>query len=121
LRIRSVLYGLAALVCAGVLAGPAAAHAILLDSKPAAGASIPAGPVAMELRFNSRIDRARSALRLLRPDHSEARLPIADDGAPPDTLHTSTDLPAGRYVVRWQVLATDGHITRGDVPFTVGP
>jgi hypothetical protein len=25
----------------------------------------------------------------------------------------------GAYVVRWQVLAIDGHITRGDVPFTV--
>jgi hypothetical protein len=25
----------------------------------------------------------------------------------------------GAYVVRWQVLAVDGHITRGDVPFTV--
>ncbi|MFI4981818.1 MAG: copper resistance protein CopC, partial [Nevskiales bacterium] len=25
----------------------------------------------------------------------------------------------GAYVVRWQVLSVDGHITRGDVPFTV--
>ena len=25
----------------------------------------------------------------------------------------------GDYVLHWQVLATDGHITRGDVPFTV--
>jgi copper resistance protein C len=25
----------------------------------------------------------------------------------------------GSYSVRWQVLAIDGHITRGDVPFTV--
>jgi methionine-rich copper-binding protein CopC len=25
----------------------------------------------------------------------------------------------GAYVLRWQVLATDGHITRGKVPFRV--
>ena len=100
----------------------ASAHALVTEAEPAAGAVLEDGPPPrVRLRFNSRIDRARSALRLLRPDHSEAGLPIAEDGAPPDTLHTSTDLPAGRYVVRWQVLATDGHITRGDVPFTVGP
>ena len=35
-------------------------------------------------------------------------------------ISTSADLKVpGRYVVRWQVLAIDGHITRGDVPFTV--
>jgi hypothetical protein len=28
-------------------------------------------------------------------------------------------LTPGVYVLRWQVLAIDGHITRGDVPFTV--
>jgi methionine-rich copper-binding protein CopC len=39
---------------------------------------------------------------------------------PPDLLETSTELTTlGAYVVRWQVLAIDGHITRGDVPFTV--
>jgi methionine-rich copper-binding protein CopC len=38
----------------------------------------------------------------------------------PNVLETSATLIAsGIYVVRWQVLAVDGHITRGDVPFTV--
>ena len=46
-------------------------------------------------------------------------LKIAPDG-PPNLLETTTNLEApGAYVVRWQVLAIDGHITRGDVPFTV--
>jgi methionine-rich copper-binding protein CopC len=30
-----------------------------------------------------------------------------------------TGLVKGAYVLRWQVLATDGHITRGKVPFRV--
>jgi hypothetical protein len=35
-------------------------------------------------------------------------------------IDTNAELTkAGPYVVRWQVLAIDGHITRGDVPFTV--
>jgi len=46
---------------------------------------------------------------------------FAGDG-PPDLLTTTAALSPGGYVVRWQVLAVDGHITRGDVPFTVtGP
>jgi hypothetical protein len=94
------------------------AHAVLEASRPEAGASIPAGKIAMQLRYNSRIDRARSKLVLTGPDHTPRTLAIAPDG-PPDVINTSTDLAPGAYVVRWQVLAVDGHITRGDVPFTV--
>ena len=36
-------------------------------------------------------------------------------------MAAETDLQPGDYVARWQVLAVDGHITRGDVPFTVTP
>ncbi len=100
------------------LPGVASAHAILVDSSPAIHASIPAGHAAMMLRFNSRIDRERSRLTLVAPDKSETRLPIASDG-PPDVMNTAGDLHPGDYTVRWQVLAVDGHITRGDVPFTV--
>lgn len=95
------------------------AHAILVQSHPAAGGTAPPGKVAMEFRFNSRIDRDRSRLTLTAPDHSQSVLPIAPEG-PPDILDTSATLGPGAYVVRWQVLAIDGHITRGDVPFTVG-
>jgi methionine-rich copper-binding protein CopC len=30
-----------------------------------------------------------------------------------------TGLVKGAYVLRWQILAMDGHITRGNVPFQV--
>jgi methionine-rich copper-binding protein CopC len=30
-----------------------------------------------------------------------------------------TDVTGGSYVLRWQVLAEDGHITRGELPFQV--
>ena len=112
----------AAALLAALLAGPTAAwaHAILVESRPAATASIPAGPVAFRLRYNSRIDAARSRLTLTSPDQSQRVLPITPEGAG-DVLTTTADLQAGAYSLRWQVLAIDGHITRGDVPFTVTP
>jgi methionine-rich copper-binding protein CopC len=36
-------------------------------------------------------------------------------------LRATLTVAPGAYVLRWQVLAVDGHITRGDVPFTVSP
>ena len=99
----------------------AQAHAILEESTPPLGATVPKGPLNLRLRYNSRIDRVRSRLIVIRPDHSHATLRIDPDG-PPDIIAANLDLPPGSYVVRWQVLAVDGHITRGDVPFTVtGP
>jgi methionine-rich copper-binding protein CopC len=107
-----------ALIAAALAPLPAYSHAILLDSDPAVLAQIPPGPVMFRLHYNSRIDHARSRLTLIAPDRSETRLAIADASAP-DGLTTSIDATPGSWVIRWQVLALDGHITRGDVPFAV--
>lgn len=96
----------------------AQAHAILEQSDPPAGGTVHAGQTALRLRYNSRVDRARSRLTLTKPDHSTMVLTIDPDG-PADVLTTRVDLTPGDYSVHWQVLAVDGHITRGDVPFTV--
>jgi methionine-rich copper-binding protein CopC len=97
------------------------AHAILEASEPANGAHVPAGLITLKLRYNSRIDRERSRLALTGPGQTKSAPPI-DPGGPPDLLTATVTLTPGAYVVRWQVLAVDGHITRGDVAFTVtGP
>lgn len=96
----------------------AQAHAILEESAPPAGALVKAGPVDLRFRYNSRIDRVRSRLTLIRPDHTKDTLAIRP-GGPPDIVSARISLAPGAYIVRWQVLATDGHITRGDVPITV--
>ena len=100
----------------------AMAHAILEQSRPPAGGSVPAGKVDMSFIYNSRIDRDRSPLTITSPDQKQAVMQLDPDG-PPNVIDTSAELnKPGAYVVRWQVLAVDGHITRGDVPFTVtGP
>ena len=99
---------------------PAAAHAIIVSSDPAADAVVRPPSLPVMLRFNSRIDPERSRLTLLRPDGSSQPVPLAPDRRP-DTLAAKLDgLAPGRYRLRWQVLAIDGHITRGDIPFAVG-
>ena len=106
------------LACLAVLgARPAAAHAILVDSTPAPLGHVPAGHLALLLRYNSRVDVGRSKL-VLRHDGHETRL-AQTAGDTPDVLRAALDVTPGEYVVAWQVLATDGHITRGRVPFTV--
>ncbi len=94
------------------------AHAILEESFPEPGDSVQAGLVTLRLRFNSRIDLARSRLLLLAADRSQRTLAI-QQGGPPDIVGANVELKPGVYTVRWQVLAIDGHLTRGDVRFTV--
>jgi copper resistance protein C len=112
----------AAVLVTGValLPMPAAAHAIVVAADPAVDAVLHGATAPVLLRFNSRIDRERSRLTLLRADGSSQPLPLAPVERP-DTLAAKIDgLAPGHYRLRWQVLAVDGHITRGDIPFAVG-
>jgi len=92
------------------------AHAVLVGSEPAAGSTVPAGAVTFALRFNSRIDHARSRVELLGANGERPVLTIAP-GGPPDTVSVTMIAAAGTNTIRWQVLAVDGHITRGEVVF----
>lgn len=100
------------------IASNASAHAILMRGTPAIGGTVPPGTLAIDLHYNSLIDAKRSRLTLIGPDGEEHRLKIAA-GANGDELLSSTPVSPGASRLRWQVLAIDGHITRGDVPFTV--
>lgn len=97
-------------------ARPATAHAVLVSSEPAANATIPAGQTNFVLRFNTRVDSARSRLTLFGTDGHQTALTIYPAGEP-DMLATVAIVNAGGQWLRWQVLAADGHITRGDIPF----
>jgi len=103
------------------MVAPAAAHAVLLESNPPLKSAVSGPDVPIKLRFNVRIDAVRSRLTLIRPDGSAQALKISKQ-TPADTLLAeATGLAAGAYRLRWQVLASDGHITRGEIPFTVTP
>lgn len=95
------------------------AHAVLKESQPAANGKVTGPDVPIMLRYNARIDAKLSKLQLLNPDNSTVDLTIEKQAAM-DTLNAkATGLKPGAYRIRWQVLAPDGHITRGEVPFTV--
>jgi hypothetical protein len=71
------------------------------------------------LTFNVRVDAARSRLQLLMPDSSTIELPAVKPPSPDTMVSKLSGLKPGAYVIRWQVLAPDGHISRGEIPFTV--
>ena len=97
---------------------PLIGHAILKESSPAPNSVVSGPDITIRLRFNSRIDAAHSNLSLIVGSHSQ-QIQIARPAAPDTLLGQAKDLKTGEYRIQWQVLAVDGHITRGEVPFTV--
>ena len=91
-------------------------HAILRSTVPASNEVVHGATVHVQLQFSSRIDVKRSRLILLLPGGSERVLVV--DQPSPDTVRSEVaQLAPGQYLLRWQVLAEDGHITRGELPF----
>jgi methionine-rich copper-binding protein CopC len=102
-----------------LLSRAATAHAILVESTPSINSTVIGPNLPIKLRFNVRIDATRSRLTLVKPDATTQSLAIAKD-TPADTLASQAlSLNPGEYRIRWQVLASDGHITRGEIPFQV--
>jgi copper resistance protein C len=95
------------------------AHAILKEAHPAANGKVAGPDVPIMLKYNVRIDAKLSKLQLLNPDNSTSDLKIEAQSAADTLTAKATELKPGAYRIRWQVLAPDGHITRGEVPFTV--
>jgi copper resistance protein C len=116
------LIGVAAVLVAALMAvspRSALAHAVLLSSTPQKNAAVNGPDITISLKYNSRVDGARSSLSLLKPDGSVERIGALAQPLPDTLLATGHKLSKGAYVLRWQVLSSDGHITRGEVPFQV--
>ena len=112
--------GVAAVVLAVLLVTPAAAHSLLLESSPAAGTVLDAGPRELALRFNNRIEKRLSRLRLVDDRGAAQDLAVATDGAADRLTAPVPEVRPGRYRVEWQVLSTDGHVVSGRYTFTIG-
>lgn len=122
-KMRKYIGNLAAAAIVAALAAdaaPAAAHAVIVSASPTADQHVAPGVVAIRIEFNSRIDKARSRLQVTAPAGDKTDVPIDQAGDPNVAAGTTGALTPGAYVLRWQVLAIDGHITRGDIPFVVG-
>jgi copper resistance protein C len=118
--LRNLAAAATALAISGIVAAPALAHAVIVSASPAADQHVALGKLAVRLEFNSRIDKARSRLQVTAPAGDKTDVPIDQAGVSNILTGTTNDLSPGAYVLRWQVLAIDGHITRGDIPFIVG-
>jgi copper resistance protein C len=97
----------------------ALAHAIVLEESPAHNSVVKGPNVPLKLRFNVRIDAARSRLLLYMPDGSTRNLTIKPQSAPDVLTSDAEGLTLGVYKLHWLVLAADGHITQGDILFSV--
>lgn len=98
---------------------PLSAHAILLAASPKADQTVRGTGIDVQLRFNCRIDSIRSRLTLVLPDKTSRPLTLSPQATPSTLASQIGALPAGEYRLQWQVLAADGHITRGEIPFHV--
>lgn len=119
---RTVLRSTSALVLIATILGLGRlieGHAVLKETNPAANSKVAGPDVPIMLKYNVRIDAKLSKLQLLNPDNSTSALTIEPQTSP-DTLNSkATGLKPGGYRIRWQVMAPDGHITRGEIPFAV--
>ena len=111
---------IASAVLALVMAGDAQAHAFLLKSNPAVGATL-AAPKTLRLEFSEGVEIALSGVELA----SAAGGAIATQKPRYDGDNRKvllTDLPmlsSGTYRVMWHVVSVDTHRTEGDFTFTV--
>ncbi len=74
------------------------------------------------LRFNNRIEKKLSKVRLVGATGETLEVPVAVTGRA-DTLTgaLSRALSPGAWRVEWQVLSTDGHVVSGVFSFRLAP
>jgi copper resistance protein C len=96
------------------------AHAILMESTPKINSTVQGPDLDITLRFNVRIDGSRSRILLVAEDGtSTTPLTLAKQSKPDILQMHASGLKPGAYKLQWNVLAADGHMSKGDVPFTV--
>jgi methionine-rich copper-binding protein CopC len=97
----------------------ALAHALLVASSPQANSVVHGSQLAISLKFDSRVDASRSLLTLVAPDGRSRTLTQGNQAGPSNLNAQAESLKPGAYTIRWQALSSDGHITRGEIPFRV--
>lgn len=106
----------------GMVAADSGVHLSLSSSVPAEGATLDASPTEVRLWFTQAPQAAGTAIRIMT---SDSTLMDVSDAAPDPgdpTVFWATigeELPAGRYAIVWRAMAQDGHVVRGEVPFSV--
>ena len=102
-----------------VSADLAVAHSLLVGATPPPDAVLSASPLQVRLRFNNRIEKNLSHVRLVDERGAVAAAVIdGRDSAPPDSVVARIPpLAPGAWRVEWQVFSTDGHVVSGSYGF----
>lgn len=95
------------------------AHAILMESTPKQNSTVSGPDIDITLRYNVRIDGGRSRVQLITADGHATALPLQKQSKPDVLQCKATGLKPDVYKLKWNVLASDGHMSNGEVPFTV--
>jgi copper resistance protein C len=99
---------------------PAFAHSFLVDATPSSKDHVASAPKTVKLRFGGGVEPAYSKLTIETPDGKVlAEGAVGKPETPRDLSVDAPDLPPARYIVRYRVLSTDGHIVEGNYEFTV--
>jgi len=110
--------GFALLVAA---AAPATAHSFLIDANPSAKDHVAAAPKTIKLKFGAGVEPNYSTVTI---EGADGKVLASGAVGKPETpreltLDAPADLPPARYIVRYRVLSTDGHIVEGNYEFTI--
>jgi methionine-rich copper-binding protein CopC len=73
------------------------------------------------LRFNNRIEKKLSKVRLVGGNGARREVPVAMAGRADTLTGTLPALTTGAWRIEWQVLSTDGHVVTGAFSFRVRP
>lgn len=113
---------IAIVAAAGFAASPAMAHSFLVEATPSSKDHVASPPKIVKLRFGGGVEPPYSKITVETPDGKV--LGEGSVGAPDKPRELSMnapDLAPGKYIVRYRVLSTDGHIVEGNYEFTVDP
>jgi copper transport protein len=102
-------------------AGPAAAHALVIGSNPAAGARLARAPAELRVAFSEAVRPLGQGLSLQGP-RGQVRLgPVRHpDGRPQVLAATLPVLADGAYLAGWRIVSADGHLEAGSFAFAIG-
>jgi len=115
-----MLRGRSLVVAAVLYSSAAAAHAMLEQAEPAAGAVLHQSPAALRLRFSEQLEPAFSVATVTDQRGQSVT------GGPGSSQGTTITVPLkalspGQYRVRWHAVSMDTHSTQGSYSFTVAP
>ncbi|MEK4034374.1 copper resistance CopC family protein [Methylocystis sp. IM3] len=110
------------LFAALVAATPVLAHSFLVEATPSSKDHVATSPKTIKLRFGGGVEPKYSKLTV---ENAEGKVlgegSIGTPEKPRELAMESPELTPGKYIVRYRVLSTDGHVVEGNYEFTVDP